>query len=98
MEQDIIILSADSWALTDEATAEVKKGCAIWYIPGLAPVTNETGKSYGYKPIKESLPVEFIKEIEAAGGCPCNAKVKLVVRMISGKQVLKISECIVQKK
>lgn len=99
MEQNILILSADSWQMTDEKTGELRTGCSIQYIPGLEKVCNETNKSYGYKPVKESLPQEFIHQVAAAGGCPCDAKVTFVIRMQSGKQVLKINTCeIVGKK
>lgn len=93
MEQRIIILSADAWSMTDEKTNETRTGCSIQYIPSLNPVCNEDNKSYGYKPVKESLPKEFINKIAAHGGCPCEADVTFVIRMQSGKQVLKINEC-----
>lgn len=93
MEQNIVILSADTWQMADEKTGELRKGCSIHYIPSLVKCCNEEGKSYGYKPVKESLPIEFIHQIEAAGGCPCDAKVTFVIRMQSGNQVLKIGQC-----
>lgn len=93
MEQNIVILSADTWQIVDEKTGEVRKGCSIHHIPSLQKVCNESGKSYGYKPAKESLPYEFIHQIEAAGGCPCDAKATFVIRMQSGSQVLRISQC-----
>lgn len=92
MEQEIIILSANAYSmkLDDGST---RTGCSINYINGLEPICNDTGKSYGYKPVKESLPYEFIDKVAAAGGCPCRAKVKMVIRMSGANQVLKISEC-----
>ena len=97
MEQNIVILSADLWSMVDEKTGEQRTGTSIFYVPNLDKVTNETGKSYGYKPVKESLPAEFIKEIAAAGGCPIDAKVTFQIRMQSGKQVLKIASCQLKK-
>jgi len=92
MEQEIIILSADAYNMKlDDGTT--KTGTSINYIQGLTPVCNETEKSYGYKPVKESLPYEFISNIAMHGGCPCRAKVSLVIRMVGGKQVLKIGSC-----
>lgn len=93
MEQNIIILSADCWKMTDEKTGEIREGCSIHYIPSLEKCCNEEGKSYGYKPVKESLPVEFINQIKAVGGCPCDAKASFVIRLMSGNQVLKIGQC-----
>ena len=96
MKSKILILSADVWSMTDEKTGELRTGCSINYVPSLDRVCNEDKKSYGYKPIKESLPVEFIDKIAAVGGCPCDAEVTFVIRMVSGKQVLKINECVVK--
>lgn len=97
MKSNILILSADTWKMVDENTGEVRTGCTINYVPSLDKVCNTEGKSYGYKPVKESLPEEFINEIAASGGCPCNAEATFVIRLISGKQVLKIGECIIKK-
>ena len=94
MKSKILILSADTWKMVDEKTGEIRTGCTINYIPSLDKVCNDTAKSYGYKPVKESLPEEFIDKIAAVGGCPCDAEATFVIRMVSGKQVLKISECI----
>ena len=97
MKSNILILSADTWKMVDEKSGEVRTGCSITYIPSLNKVCNEENKSYGYKPVKESLPEEFINDIAAAGGCPCSAKATFVIRMSSGKQVLKIGECVIKK-
>lgn len=97
MKSNIIILSADTWKMVDEKTGDVKTGCTINYIPTLEKICNEENKSYGYKPVKESLPEDFIHKIAAVGGCPCDAEASFVIRLVSGKQVLKISECIVKK-
>ena len=97
MEQQIIILSADAYNMKLE-DGTTKSGCSVHYIPSLNPCCNDTGKSYGYKPVKESLPYEFIDKIAAVGGCPCTAKVSFVIRMISNKQVLKINECNIEGK
>lgn len=92
MEQEIIILSADAYNMKLEDGTE-RTGTSIFYVNGLEPVTNESGRSYGYKPVKESLPYEFIQDIISAGGCPVKAKVTFQIRPVSGKQVLKISTC-----
>lgn len=97
MEQKIVILSADTWKMVDEKTGDTRTGCTIFYVPDLAPICNESGKSYGYKPVKETMPYEFIDKIVAAGGCPCEAKVSFVIRMVGGNQVLKINTCEINK-
>lgn len=97
MKQRIIILSADAWTMVDEKTGEVRKGTSIHYVPALEPICNETDKSYGYKPVKESLEYDFIHQIAEVGGCPCNADVTFVIRQQGGKQLLKIGECVLAK-
>ena len=98
MEQKIIILSADAWQMADEKTGEVREGCSIQYIPSLERICNETNKSYGYKPVKESLPKDFINKIAEYGGCPCDATVTFVIRQQGGKQMLKIGDCVLGNK
>lgn len=97
MKSEIYILSADTWNMVDEKTGDLRTGCTIFYVPSLDKVCNEVNKSYGYKPVKESLPEDFIQKIVAAGGCPCVAEATFVIRLVSGKQVLKISECSIKK-
>ncbi len=92
MEQEIIILSADYYNMQLEDGSH-REGTSINYVSGIEPIVNETGRSYGYKPVKESMPAEFINEIAAVGGCPVKAKATFVIRMSGGKQVLKISSC-----
>jgi len=89
MEQEIIILSANAYSMELE-NGETKKGTSIFYIQGLEPKCNDTGKSYGYTPVKESLPYDFINDVMAVGGCPCSATVSFVLRVVGGKQLLKI--------
>lgn len=96
MEQDIIILSADYYNMKLEDGSH-REGTSIFYVGGIEPVVNETGRSYGYKPVKESMPAEFINEIAQAGGCPIKARATFVIRMAGGKQVLKIASCNFQK-
>lgn len=59
-----------------------KEGTSIFYVSGIEPIVNETGRSYGYKPVKESMPAEFIDDIAASGGCPIKAKASFVIRMV----------------
>ncbi len=92
MEQEVIILSADAYNMKLEDGTE-KTGTSIHYIAGLEQCCNDTGKSYGYKPVKESLEYDFINQIAQAGGCPIKAKVSFVIRMSGGKQLLKIGKC-----
>lgn len=96
MEQEIFILSADYYNMKLDDGSH-KEGTSIFYVSGIEPIVNETARSYGYKPVKESMPAEFIDEIAAAGGCPIKAKATFVIRMVGGKQVLKISSCSFQK-
>lgn len=97
MEQEVIILSADAWSMVDEKTGELRSGVSCFYIPvkDLKPLKN-SDTSFGVKPLKASMPPEFIKEIEGTG-CPVQAKALYVMRVSNGQQVLKVDEFIFKK-
>lgn len=89
MEQNVIILSADSWSMTDDATGKVLSGVTVFYYPNkdLSQLKN-SDTSFGCKPLKVTMPSEFISEIAAVGGCPVSAVANIVIRNKGGQQVL----------
>lgn len=88
MEEKVIILSADFWSLVDETTGQIKSGTSCWYYAGenLNPVVN-TDNSLGKKPLKASMPAEFIEEVKKVG-VPCVAIAKYRLQNSQGKQIL----------
>ena len=89
MEQNVIILSADFWSMTDEATGLIREGVTVFYFPveTLEPVKN-SDTSFGCKPLKVTMEKDFITQIAAVGGCPCKAIAHNVIRTKSGQQVI----------
>ena len=88
MEEKVMILSADGWSLVDENTGEVKSGTSCWYYAGdtFSPVVNSE-KSLGKKPLKASMPAEFIEELKKVG-VPCVALAKYRLQNSQGRQIL----------
>lgn len=91
MEQDIIILSASQWSMTDETTGEIRKGTSLWYCYDKGKkVINEDG-SCGDTPAKVSMPYEYIEEVRKRGGAPISARAVFELRTRSNKPVLEIA-------
>lgn len=89
MEQKVIIVSADTWKMVNEQTGDINSGCTIWYLPidELKPIVN-SASSLGVKPVKATMPIEFIDVIKPHG-VPCKAVAHYVLRNSNGKQILK---------
>ena len=90
MEQKIIIIYANPWALTDEKTGQQRSGVSIQYINGekLDPVNNENG-SAGYSVLKESIPADKVNKLRAVPGV-YTATMGLSAR--GGKNVLSVQD------
>ena len=88
MEEKVMILSADAWSLVDENTGEVKSGTSCWYYAGdtFSPVVNSE-KSLGKKPLKASMPADFIEDLKNVG-VPCVALAKYRLQNSQGRQIL----------
>ncbi|NLL93007.1 MAG: hypothetical protein GX225_02515 [Clostridiales bacterium] len=97
MEEKVIILSADAWRFTDEKTGELKTGCSCFYVStqDLTKPKFNSDTSFGYKPLKASMPEDFISKIKQAGGVPLKATAKYIMRVSNGQQVLKVDEFII---
>lgn len=91
MEEEILLLSADTWEMVDENTGERRNGTSCFYIAasGIEPKVN-TDTSLGYKPLKASMPLDFFKTVLANGGCPCKAKAHYIMKVSNGQQILKV--------
>ena len=63
MEQ-VLILSADKWRMTDEKTGEVRSGVTVHYINDYR---EDTDSSAGYKPIKAPAAEEVFDAIKKQG-------------------------------
>lgn len=49
MGEKVLVLSADSWGMTDEKTGQMLAGVSVWY---LNDYREDTDKSFGFKPTK----------------------------------------------
>ncbi|MGN0347670.1 MAG: hypothetical protein ACI4DU_10360 [Lachnospiraceae bacterium] len=68
MKQNIIILYARPWSLTDEATGTTREGCSIFYLStdNLKPCQSE--QDMGIAPTKQSISVELSKKLKSVPG------------------------------
>lgn len=79
MEQDIIILSASNWNMTDDATGEVRKGTTVWYVPKMQQCINPDG-TCGQMPAKVTLDYDYLDVVKAHGGAPVDVVATFVIR------------------
>ena len=89
MEQKVIILSANAWSITDDSGKVTNEGVTVFYLPAsdLNPVKH-SDTSFGYVPLKVTMPLEFIDVIDKQGGCPAVAIAHNVIKTKSGQQVI----------
>lgn len=90
MDEFITILSVGKpYSFTPEGQTAPMEGCSMYYLPSADLKPNEADGLLGYQPLKETMPVSFY-DTARAHGIPCKAKVHYVMRIASGKQVLRI--------
>jgi len=78
MSEKVVVLSADSWGMTDEKTGQVLAGVSVWYVNDYR---EDSAESIGFKPTKigckddvfatlkqHSLPAVFELEFGAKPG------------------------------
>lgn len=89
MKQNVIVVSAKNWALTDEATGQQRAGISIHYLmtDNLAPFTDVDG-SRGFQPAKQSIPVDAAQSLVEVPGV---YEADFTMRASGGKNVLTIS-------
>lgn len=72
----ILLLSADQYNVTNEATGEILRGITMFY---LNDYREDTAQSLGYKPTKISAPMELwatLQKLEV----PCIAELSFITR------------------
>lgn len=90
MKQNVIVLSAKNWALTDEQTGQQRAGISIHYVmsDNLADFTDIDG-TRGYQPAKQSIPVDKAQSLVKVPGV---YEAEFLMRASGGKNVLSISD------
>lgn len=70
MEQNIIILYARPWSMSDETTGVIRSGVTIYYVTSdkLDPKVSEDGTEHGYMPVKQSISVDLAKSLSVVPG------------------------------
>lgn len=63
MAERALILSCDSWEMTDEKTGELRKGLSVWYVNDYR---DDTALALGYKPTKVSADVILFDQLRRA--------------------------------
>lgn len=89
MKQNVTVISAKNWALTDEQTGQQRAGVSIHYLmtDKLVPFTDVDG-TRGYVPAKQSIPVDQAGSLVEVPGV---YEADFVMRASGGKNVLSIS-------
>lgn len=62
MAETVVILSADSWGMTDEKTGQVLAGVSVWYVNDYR---EDSAESFGLKPTKISCSPEVFAALKA---------------------------------
>lgn len=90
MKQNVIVLSARGWALTDEKTGQERSGVSIHYImtDNLEPFKVENTGEEGYQPVKQSISLDEAKHLENVPGV---YEADFQMRASAGKTVLALS-------
>ena len=89
MKQNVIVLSAKNWSLTDEQSGQQRAGISIHYLmtDNLASFTDVDG-TRGYIPAKQSIPVDQANTLVDVPGV---YEAEFLMRASGGKNVLSIS-------
>lgn len=59
--EKVLVLSADSWSMTDEVTKQTNSGVSIWFVN---PYREDTDTGTGYKPTKMSAAPELFEQLK----------------------------------
>lgn len=52
MPEKALVLSADSWSMKDEQTAEIREGWSVWYVNDYR---EDNAQGFGFRPSKISI-------------------------------------------
>lgn len=93
MAEKVLILSADSWGMTDKETGEFVKGVSVWFVN---EYREDTETSVGQKPSKVSATPEIFEKLrksplpglyELSFGSRSGAQGKATLTLVDAKYV-----------
>ena len=63
MAERALILSCDTWEVSDEKTGEIRKGLSVWYVNDYRADTQD---SFGFKPTKINADISLLDHLRGA--------------------------------
>jgi len=63
MSERALVLSCDSWDMTDEKTGEMRRGLSVWYVNDYR---DDGSESLGFKPTKVSADRQLLDKLRDA--------------------------------
>lgn len=91
MKQNILILDANNWSMTDQETKQLKTGLSFHYLmtESLDPVSGSDPNKLGYELFKGSMDASFFKNLKSVPGI-YEADISFVSS--KGKAVIKVND------